>query len=82
MTHGDIFQQNWKFELRRRILKHPLCIALFRWLHPDIGAYIARIVSRASDVGIKEGTRKTGKTYLPLYFIKSAAEKIAEGFDL
>ena len=81
VTHGDIFQQSWKFELRRRILNHSLCIALFRWLHPDIGAYLARVVSRASDVGIKEGTRKRKKTYLPSYFLKCAAEKLAEGFD-
>lgn len=81
VTHGDIFQQNWKFVLRRRILNHPLCIALFRWLHPDIGAYLARIVSRASNFEIKKGTQTTGQTYLPLYFLKNAAEKIAEGFD-
>ena len=81
VTHGDIFQQNWKFELRRRVLKHPLCIALFRWLHPDIGAYLARIVSRASDVGIEKGARKRKKIYLPSYFLKCAAEKLAEGFD-
>ena len=30
VTHGDIFQQHWKFALRRRVLKHPLCIALFQ----------------------------------------------------
>ena len=81
VTHGDIFQQNWKFELRRRILSHPLCIALFRWLHPDIGAYLARLVSRSSDVGTKKGVRINKKTYLPSYFLKSAGEKIAEGFD-
>ena len=74
VTHGDIFQQNWNW---RRILNHPLCIALFRWLHPDIGAYLARIVSRSSNISPKKGTRKT----LPSYFLKSAAEKISEGFD-
>ena len=76
VTHGDIFQQNWKFELRRRILSHPFCIALFRWLHPDIGAYLARFVSRSSDVGEKKGTRKKRKYICLHIFSKALARKL------
>ncbi len=78
VTHGDIFRRDWKFNLSRRVLNNPLCIALFGYLHPDIGAYLARIVSRFSGYGIE---KQKEKNYANLYTAR-AAEKIAEGFDI
>ena len=75
ITHGDIFRQDWKAKLTRRILHDPLCIALFGCLHPDIGAYLARLVSRSSALKYDKNTDAH-------FYTAGAKKKMAEGFDL
>lgn len=77
VTHGDAFEQDWKITLIRRILHNPLCIALFGWLHPDIGAYLARLASRFPVSKLKKSKKTTASSSRT-----GAATKMAEGFDL
>jgi UDP-2,3-diacylglucosamine hydrolase len=81
VAHGDGFRQDWKYKLSRKILDHPFCITLFRWLHPDIGAKLAHLMSRYSEFRVKRGDLNKMKTSAQIY-IKGAAEKFAEGFDI
>jgi len=76
LTHGDAFRDDWKFRLSRGILKHPICIGLFRLLHPDLGAWLARCTSRWSE----RRARQRPDTNDQL-FLGAAEAKIANGFD-
>ena len=81
LAHGDGFRNDWKFKFSRKILNHPLCITLFRWLHPDIGSKLAHMMSRYSEFRVKKGDLNKIKTGAQIY-IKAAAEKFARGFDI
>jgi UDP-2,3-diacylglucosamine hydrolase len=81
ITHGDTFRTDWKFKLSRYVLKHPIAVAFFRLLHPDIGHWLAKTTSNISNKRTKHGHKPTiqqaNQTYL------SGAEKIIHsGFDL
>ena len=77
LAHGDEFRGDLKFWVSRAVLKHPVCIRLFRWLHPDLGAFLARRFSRFSD---HRGRRRPDVD--PNVFLTAAEEKIAAGADL
>jgi UDP-2,3-diacylglucosamine hydrolase len=49
IVHGDEHRRDWRFRLSRGILRNPVCIKLFRLLHPDLGTMLARRTSRLSD---------------------------------
>lgn len=49
ILHGDNFQVDWKYQTSQALLKNPICIALFRLIHPDLGSFIARTVSRITN---------------------------------
>ena len=49
LIHGDgLAEDDRGYRLLRRFLRHPLLITLFRWLHPDVGHWLAKFVSYQS----------------------------------
>lgn len=70
VDHGDGLRalEDRKYRMLRRVLRHRLSIALFRWLHPDLGAALAAGTSTTSrnyqprDGGA--GLRRVAETYL------------------
>jgi UDP-2,3-diacylglucosamine hydrolase len=47
VAHGDgLTEQHWSAHLLHRILRHRVTIRLFRMLHPDVGFWIAHLLSR------------------------------------
>lgn len=78
LHHGDGLAQNdTGYRILRKILRNPLSIWLYSWLHPDIGVRLARSSSRRSrdytstkDYGEQDGMRKF------------AGERLANGFDV
>ena len=75
LSHGDGFRSDWRFKLSRGILKHPLCIALFRLLHPDLGMWLARGTSRWAEGRGRHPDKDIGALR------RGAAAKIAEGHE-
>jgi UDP-2,3-diacylglucosamine hydrolase len=49
VTHGDEFNATLQFKVSRAILNNPVCIRLFRLVHPDLGVALGRMMSNASD---------------------------------
>ena len=81
ITHGDSFRTDWKFKLSRYILKHPVSVALFRLLHPDLGHWLAQMTSNCSELKVKidkiEAIQHANDVYV------AGAEKIInDGFDI
>ena len=77
IAHGDEIRTDWRFRLSRGILKNRFCMGLFRLLHPDLGATLARYTSRLSEFRIRR--RGSGNRDI-LY--KAARGKIAHGVDV
>jgi len=50
IDHGDGLRviEDRKYRALRRVLRHPLAIRAFRWVHPDLGTRLARGSSSAS----------------------------------
>lgn len=77
VTHGDEFNADWQFRVSRAILKSPLCIRLFRLLHPDLGVVLGRLTSGASDARARHTPREDRQVY------QRAAERlIMSGVDI
>jgi UDP-2,3-diacylglucosamine hydrolase len=77
LHHGDGLAKNdLGYRMIKPILRHPLSIRLYRWLHPDIGVRLARGSSRASRnyTGQKDYGETDGMMQL-------AEKKVREGFD-
>jgi len=77
LHHGDgIVAGDLGYKVLRRVLRHPASLALYRWVHPDIGIPLAHAASHAS---------RSSRTQLPLpaelLFERIAAPRFAEGFD-
>lgn len=77
IAHGDEIRTDWRFRLSRGILKNRFCVGLFRLLHPDLGAILARYTSRLSEYRIRR--RGSGNRDI-LY--RAAREKIGQGVDI
>ena len=77
IAHGDEIRTDWRFRLSRGILKNRYCMGLFRLLHPDLGAALARYTSRLSEFRIRR--RGSGNRDI-LY--KAARRKFAHGVDI
>lgn len=77
IAHGDEFRTDWKFRISRAVLKNKICIALFRLLHPDVGACLACLVSRISASFILSRSVSS-----PDICLSAAKAKIAEGVDI
>jgi UDP-2,3-diacylglucosamine hydrolase len=59
LAHGDGLTGDEKgYLFMRRILRHPISHYLFKLLHPDIGAWLARQTSRASRRRIEQKREK------------------------
>ena len=47
VTHGDgLTEQHWSATVLHRVLRHGVTVRLFRALHPDVGFWIAHLLSR------------------------------------
>ncbi len=77
VAHGDEIRTDWRFRLSRGILKNRLCMGLFRLLHPDLGATLARYTSRLSEFRIRR--RGSGNRE---FLYRAARGKIAHGVDV
>ena len=77
ITHGDELRQNWKARIKRWVLKNRVCIILFRLLHPDLGALLARTTSRLSIYRARNIANPIREIPMPVI-----QEKIASGFDI
>ena len=77
IAHGDEFRTDWRFRVSRAILKNPTCIALYRLLHPDLGALLARTTSRISIYRARRNATGSRGVFLP-----AAKAKIAQGIDI
>lgn len=75
--HGDgLTGKDVGYRILKKILRNPLSIWLYSWLHPDIGIALAKLTSRKSrhhtsqkDFGAEDGLQQF------------AAKRIAEGLD-
>jgi len=77
VAHGDEFSGDTGYRLLRKVLHHRLSIRLFRGLHPDLGAVLARWASRAS------GEANVDRDF-PVFkerYTQTAKGKFDEGFD-
>lgn len=49
LTHGDgLLKHDGGYRLLKRIIRHPIAVFLYRWLHPDIGIALAQNASQIS----------------------------------
>ena len=49
LAHGDaLAPKDTGYRFIKTVFRHPISIALYRWLHPDLGAWIAENFSRSS----------------------------------
>ena len=47
VAHGDgLTEQHWSARLMHRVTRHPATIRAFRMLHPDLGFWVAHMLSR------------------------------------
>ncbi len=77
ISHGDgLDPEDWGYQLNRRIMQHPVSIALFKHLHPDWGMKLAEVISRIS---------RRHTTYQnfqdDLKFFRLARVQFEQGFD-
>jgi len=77
LAHGDEFFGDAGYRLLRRVLHHRFSTLLFRTLHPDLGALLARWASRAS----KKANAECDLSLFREHYLKTAQEKFNEGFD-
>lgn len=57
VTHGDgVGAGDHGYKMLSKVLRNPLSIGAFRWLHPDLAAWVAGRVSRTE----KRGETRTG----------------------
>jgi UDP-2,3-diacylglucosamine hydrolase len=77
LAHGDEFRKDWKFRFSRLVLKSAFCIGLFRLLHPDIGAWLARSTSQISEYRAQTQTSRNRNVLM-----SGAREQIRKGADV
>jgi len=78
LHHGDgLAQKDLGYRMIKPILRNPVSVWMYRWLHPDIGVPLARGSSRKSrrHTGQKEYGEEDG-------MLQFAARKIGEGVDV
>ncbi len=77
IAHGDgKLEGDRGYLLLRKILRNPLAQRLYRWIHPDIGIWLASLSSRAS----RKHTERNNPRRMD-YLFHFAKQKIEEGFD-
>jgi UDP-2,3-diacylglucosamine hydrolase len=77
IIHGDgVAKNDGGYRLMKRIFKNPVNIALYRWVHPDLGIPLAKLVSHTSR-SVKDNPNTWERDY------RSFAEvKFTEGYDV
>ncbi len=79
LTHGDgLIKKDSGYRLMKRIIRHPILVFLYRWLHPDIGIATAQSVAQIS-------RKYNSGRYSDKYFVELtefARTKWAEGNKL
>jgi UDP-2,3-diacylglucosamine hydrolase len=78
LHHGDgLAQKDGGYRMLKKVLRNPVNVKLFSWIHPDLGLRLARSSSKKSrdytsnkDYGERDG------------MIQTATEKINTGFDI
>jgi UDP-2,3-diacylglucosamine hydrolase len=79
IAHGDgLLSKDGGYRLLKRVLRSRICIALFRLLHPDFGAFLANLVSRSSRV---YRNAPEEPFCLDQGYLEAAQEKFNQGFD-
>jgi UDP-2,3-diacylglucosamine hydrolase len=77
LHHGDgLLGGDLGYKVLKRILRNPLSISLYRWLHPDLGIPLAHRVSNLSRASRAERPIDGDQMWR-----KVAAPRFAEGFD-
>lgn len=77
MHHGDgLVGGDLGYRLLRRVIRHPASIALYRWLHPDLGIPLAHRVSHLSRDAKGEKPLEPQRLWNEI-----ALPRFAEGFD-
>jgi UDP-2,3-diacylglucosamine hydrolase len=75
--HGDgIARGDHGYRVLKRVLRHPVSIALYQWLHPDLGIPLANRVSNGSRAA--QGVRPLPAEKL---WNEIALPRFAEGYD-
>jgi UDP-2,3-diacylglucosamine hydrolase len=75
--HGDgLIGGDLGYRILRRVIRHPVSIALYGWLHPDLGIPLALWVSRFSRHS-RDGRALDGERLVR----EIAAPRFAEGYD-
>lgn len=78
LAHGDgLARGDRAYKILKRILRHPVPIALFRLVHPDLGIALARRTSHTSHSYTKER-----ETLVEGMLEEVAEERFREGYDL
>jgi UDP-2,3-diacylglucosamine hydrolase len=79
IAHGDgLSSRDAGYRLLRGVLRSPVCIASFRTIHPDLGAFLAKLASRSSRWGEERAHRPFR---LDQGYLSAARDKFAQGFD-
>ncbi len=69
VLHGDgVSGKDFFYRKLRRVLRHPVNVWLYRWLHPDLGIPLANMSSRRSKRSDPEYRRYANDTTLEKYF--------------
>ncbi len=77
LHHGDgLIGGDLGYKVLRKVIRHPLSIGAYRWIHPDLGLPLARHVSRWS-----RGSREHRPLDGERLFREIAAPRFAEGYD-
>ncbi len=77
LHHGDgLAAGDHGYRMLRQVLRHPVSIALYQWLHPDLGIPLAHWFSNRSRVA--QGDRPLEADRL---WTQIAAPRFAEGYD-
>ena len=78
LFHGDgIAKKDVGYRFIKRILRHPLNIRFFRWLHPDFGIPLARKVSGGS----RHYTNTINHLRDESDYIEFAEKRFEDGYD-
>jgi len=78
LRHGDgLLKKDRGYRLLKKILRHPVNVFLYRWVHPDIGVPVALFFSQASRNADKSAYFKEDTEYRAY-----ARQKIEGGYDI
>ena len=78
LFHGDgVVRNDTAYRMLRRILRNPFNQKFFRWIHPDVGMPLARLVSGTS----RKYTNQMNEERDEKDYIEFAEQKFKEGYN-